>query len=135
MDILPNLMSDSDWDLFRKAQEATKFSYAPHSKFYVGAALTSQLGNLYIGCNVENRSFGLTMCAERNAIFHAISIEGPSFRISTIAVVERSDPPCSPCGACLQVIKEFSLPTTTILFNGQQRIEKQFISTLLPFGF
>jgi len=135
MDTPPDLLSASDWELLHKAQEATGFSYAPHSKFYVGAALISQLGRLYTGCNVENKSLGLTICAERNAIFHAISVEGPAFKIASIAVVERSNPPCSPCGACLQVIKEFSLPTTILLFNGQHRIEKQFILNLLPFGF
>ena len=91
--------------LIQAAIEMRKQSYSPYSNFAVGAAVLSNDGYIYGGCNIENVSYGLTNCAERTAIFNAVS-DGKR-NISAIAVVADTDRPCSPCGACRQVIGEF----------------------------
>src|SRR4051812_20753184 len=95
-------------ELHEVAQKATTMAYAPYSKFYVGAALLTDKGNIYSGCNVENASYGLTICAERNAIFSAVNAEGPQMKISKMVVITSDHSEASPCGACRQVISEFS---------------------------
>ena len=94
--------------LIQAAIEMRKQSYSPYSNFAVGAAVLSNDGYIYGGCNIENASYGLTNCAERTAIFNAVS-DGKR-NISAIAVVADTDRPCSPCGACRQVIGEFKIP-------------------------
>jgi len=79
-------------------------AYAPYSQFRVGAALLTSDGKIVTGCNVENASYGMTNCAERTAIFSAIAHSGPKLNIRAIAVVNDQGMPCSPCGACRQVI-------------------------------
>lgn len=95
-----------DNELILRAKEAAAFAYAPYSGFQVGAALLSVDGAVYQGCNVENASFGVTICAERNAIFQAVA-EGKRDFIA-LAVVGAGTEPVAPCGACRQVFMEFS---------------------------
>ncbi|MDR2783992.1 MAG: cytidine deaminase, partial [Treponema sp.] len=96
-------------ELFTEARQAAFAAYAPYSKFRVGAALLSVDGRVFTGCNVENRSFGLTICAERNAVTHAVSKGCRSF--SAIAIAAPDSPvPVPPCGACRQVLSEFMPP-------------------------
>jgi cytidine deaminase len=102
--------------LLKEAGKAAEKAYAPYSKFRVGAALLTKEGKVFTGCNVENASYGLSMCAERVAVFKAVSEGYREFE--AIAVV--SDPPgASPCGACRQVLHEFS-PNIKVIFNGEQ---------------
>lgn len=120
--------------LVQKAAEARQNAYAPYSKFLVGAALLCEDGSVYTGCNVENASYGLTNCAERTAIFKAVSDGKRRFR--AIAIVLAGEP--SPCGACRQVIYEFGKDIEVILassdrLQGPHRVLS--ISELLPGAF
>jgi cytidine deaminase len=116
------------------AKAATMRSYSPYSRFKVGAAVLTEAGAIYCGCNVENSSYGLTNCAERTAIFTAVAMEGAKMRIRAIAVWSRPERPCSPCGACRQVILEFG-PDANVLFQGRNGMEEVAASDLLPAGF
>jgi cytidine deaminase len=120
--------------LLAAANEMLARAYAPYSKFRVGAAILTAAGNVFTGCNVENAAYGLTNCAERTAIFSAIASEGESMRLRAVAVVNAQNAPCSPCGACRQVIFEFG-PDCVVLFQGKDGIEQSTASTLLPAGF
>jgi cytidine deaminase len=100
------------------AAEAARHAYAPYSKFYVGAALLFDDGEIVTGCNVENVSYGLSSCAERNALFRAISEQGSGRRIRAIAVANRNHCASTPCGACRQVLAEFVTPDAVITFPG-----------------
>jgi cytidine deaminase len=120
--------------LLAAANEMLARAYAPYSKFRVGAAILTAAGNVFTGCNVENAAYGLTNCAERTAIFSAIASEGESMRLRAVAVVNAQNAPCSPCGACRQVIFEFG-PDCVVLFQGKNGIEQSTASTLLPAGF
>jgi len=110
-------------------------AYAPYSHFQVGAAVLDSSGRIFAGCNVENVSYGLTSCAERNAIFRAV-VEGAR-SIRAVAVVTAADTPAAPCGACRQVLNEFAVngDMEVILagINGQLRLTR--LSTLLPESF
>src|SRR5690242_4656820 len=107
--MLAPALSEPDRErLLTAAREALSHSYAPYSKFRVGAALLTDQGEIFTGINVENASYGLTNCAERSAIFTAVrQTRAPRLSIRAVAVVTGSDVPCSPCGACRQVIFEF----------------------------
>lgn len=102
-------MNMSIEELKLKAKEASKKAYAPYSKFNVGCALETTSGNVYTGCNVENASYGLTICAERNAIASAVTAEG-HIEIKKIVVYTPTKDATPPCGACRQVIHEFGNP-------------------------
>ena len=118
--------------LIECAIEARQQSYSPYSNFAVGAALLCEDGTIYKGCNIENASYGLTNCAERTAIFKAISEGHRKFK--ALAVVADTEGPCSPCGACRQVMKEFKIPTI-IMANLKGNMEIVSIEYLLPFSF
>jgi len=120
--------------LIEAARAATKNAYAPYSKFKVGAALLTARGDLFQGCNVENASYGVTNCAERTAIFSAVAQGGPDLEIRAIAVVNGRGVPCSPCGACRQVIYEFG-PDATVFFLSSTGWKELPIADLLPYGF
>ena len=120
--------------LVTAAKSALKHAYAPYSRFRVGAALLTTRGKVFLGCNVENASYGLTNCAERTAIFAAIAKLGPKMKIRAIAVVNGKSVACSPCGACRQVIYEFG-PQATVLFPSAKGWKQAQIAELLPEGF
>ena len=111
-----------------------KNAYAPYSRFRVGAALITGKGETFLGCNVENASYGMTNCAERSAIFAAVAKSGPRMTIRAVAVVNDQGVPCSPCGACRQVIYEFG-PEATVVFQGKEGWTEAHITELLPEGF
>jgi cytidine deaminase len=127
-------MAKEDVRLLRAARKVMKHAHAPYSNFRVGAAFLTTKGELFVGCNVENASYGLTNCAERTAIFSAVAELGPKVEIRSIAVVNDQGVPCSPCGACRQVIYEFG-PDATVLFQGKKAWKKSHITELLPEGF
>lgn len=122
--------------LLEKAQKASQHAYAPYSKFHVGAALVTESGNIYEGCNVENISYGLTSCAERNAIFQAIAAEGPSMRFKTIVVTTHPQVPCTPCGACRQVMAEFATSDSLVIYKTENHTwGEATLKTMLPESF
>jgi cytidine deaminase len=120
--------------LLRAATKAMKNAYAPYSKFRVGAAILLSNGKVFSGCNVENASYGMSNCAERTAIFSAVASLGPKIEILAVSVVNDQGVPCSPCGACRQVIYEFG-PDATIFFQGAKGPRQAHITELLPEGF
>src|SRR5260370_10884 len=107
---------------------------APCSKFRVGAAMLTVPGKTFVGCNVENASYGMTNCAERTAIFAAVAQLGPKVEIRAVAVTNDRGVPCAPCGACRQVIYEFG-PDATVFFRGKNGAKQAHITELLPEGF
>ena len=120
-------------DLYRKAQEMLEYSYAPFSKFHVGAALLAKSGEVYTGCNVENSSFGGTICAERTAMVKAVS-EG-SRDWEAIAIVS-SEGKAWPCGICRQFMREF-VDDDFIIITGDdvEHLETYTMTEILPEGF
>jgi len=119
--------------LIAEAKMAREKAYAPYSNFKVGAAVLTSNGKIFSGCNIENSSYGLSICAERAAIFNAVSSGYKKF--TKIVVVTDSEPPSSPCGACRQVIFEFGDDIEVIMANlkGDMRIAR--IDELLKDGF
>jgi cytidine deaminase len=122
-----------DRALIEAARKARERAYVPYSRFPVGAAILTADGELYSGCNIENSSFGLTNCAERTAIFKAVS-EG-HLRVSTIAVIADTDGPVSPCGGCRQVMSEFGPDARVLLTNLKGDITVTSVRELLPGAF
>lgn len=122
-------------ELMDNAKEAAKFSYSPFSRFAVGAAVITPSGKIYRGCNVENSSFGLTNCAERTAIFKAVS-EGEK-EILAVAIYSPNSDSCYPCGACRQVLYEFQGDDYEIdvVTENLGTLEVQKLSYFLPCGF
>ncbi len=117
------------------AVSVRKNSYSPYSKYRVGAALSTDSGAMFYGCNVENASYGGTICAERAAIFSAVSAEG-KMKIRDIVVVTAEKKPWPPCGFCRQVIAEFSDTQTQIHLGDEKKIHKTYsLSELLPEAF
>ena len=121
--------------LIQTATQALDSAYAPYSKFRVGAAVLTSTGKIFPGCNIENASYGLSVCAERNAIANAIiSSRKDTIEIRAIAVTNSHNVSCSPCGACRQVIWEFG-QNALIIFQGSQGWQTSTIKDLLPEGF
>jgi cytidine deaminase len=120
--------------LLQSARKVMKNAHAPYSNFRVGAAVLLSNGKIFSGCNVENASYGMTNCAERTAIFSAVAQYGPTIEIRAVSVVNDQGVPCSPCGACRQVIYEFG-PDATIFFEGKKGPKQAHITELLPEGF
>jgi len=117
--------------LIAKAMEARKKAYAPYSNFAVGAALLAKSGRIYTGCNVENASYGLSICAERTAVFKAVS-EGER-EFEALAVV--TDKGVTPCGACRQVLMEFGDDIQVIVADVTGRYRVFGLQELLPEAF
>jgi cytidine deaminase len=121
--------------LLDAARICAEHAYAPYSKFRVGAALQFDDGSVSTGCNVENSSYGLTSCAERNALFTAIAAKGSGRRIAAIAVVNLNNTAGPPCGACRQVMSEFVAKDAMICFPGNSGLEARPFAELFPDGF
>jgi cytidine deaminase len=128
------LTAEQRRQLIERAKNMLERAYAPYSKFHVGSAVLTEAGNVYDGANVENASYGLTNCAERSAIFTAIAAEGPKMKLRAVAVVNSQTIPCSPCGACRQVIYEFG-PRALVIYQGEGGMVEATAEQLLPAGF
>lgn len=121
-------------ELINRAEEASKQSYSPYSKFAVGACVLTEDDSTYCGCNFENASFGLAICAERNAIGSAIA-DGKR-KIKAVAIYSPNSDYCYPCGACRQVIYEFKSESgVDIITTGKDGLNVRTIDELLPEGF
>ena len=123
-------MQYTDQQLVTQAIEVAGRAYAPYSRFHVGAVLVGKDGRAFAGCNVENISFGLTICAERNAVFAAVAAGCREFE--RIVVVADTAVPASPCGACRQVLAEFNPDLEVLLANFRGLSETFRLSELLP---
>lgn len=124
-------------ELLEYAKEASKKSYSPYSKFPVGACVLYESGNIYQGCNVENASYGLTLCAERNAMSSAI-VKGETSKITAIAIYSPKQKRCLPCGACRQWLSEFAKnekETKIILEDINDEILVLSLEEIFPYGF
>lgn len=129
-------MKLSPEELLDKAKQARTLSYSPYSHFAVGAALECTDGSVFCGANIENASFPLGMCAERNAIYHALMRGKKKEDFVSLAIVADTDEPCSPCGACRQVLWElFPLDAPIYLGNLKNEIKHVTAKELLPFAF
>lgn len=120
-------------ELIERAKEASQNAYAPYSNFRVGACVLSEGGNLYSGCNFENASYGLSICAERNAIGSMVA--NGETKIKAIAIYSPNMYNCTPCGACRQVINEFKTEETVIVTVAGDEIITKTIEELLPGSF
>jgi homotetrameric cytidine deaminase len=126
-------------DLENAALAAAEKSYSPYSGFRVGAALLLDNGEVITGTNVENVSYGLTICAERSALVRAVSTFGPQIRIAAVSVVNLNDSCSPPCGACRQMLTEFIDPGAPVSFPARERGAVTVVTLpfreLLPHGF
>ncbi len=123
-------------DLVSLAATAAQNSYAPYSRFFVGAAVLLESGEMATGCNVENASYRLTTCAEQAGIAAAVARYGPLIRIQAVAVYNSNGMACQPCGACRQTIAEFAPPGALILYPaGDGTMTTQTLADLLPSTF
>ena len=121
-------------ELFEKASQSRQRAYAPYSGHWVGSAIRTSNGQIYSGCNVENSSYGGSICAERVAIFKAVSEQG-RFQIQEVMVVTDADPAWPPCGMCRQVIAEFGTDCTIYICNIQGQCQKSSLRELFPRAF
>lgn len=123
-------------NLIEVAKEARKLSYSPYSHFAVGAAVLCSDGSVYPGANIENASYPLSMCAERNAVYNAYMDEKTKDDIIAICIIADSDRPCSPCGACRQVLSEL-IPEDALIIMVNLKGDKieTTIKDLLPYAF
>ena len=122
-----------DRELINIAEKAMRYAYAPYSKFKVGAAILTNENKVYYGCNIENSSYGGTVCAERIAIFKAVS-EGER-KISKIAIVSSSNDLTYPCGICRQILAEFMPEGKVILKDKEGGIKSYTVDELMPYRF
>lgn len=121
--------------LLELARQAALRSYSPYSRFRVGSALQLSNGEVVTGTNVENVSFGLTICAERAALVRAVSQFGPKIRIVAVAVANLNQLPSPPCGACRQMLSEFVQHDAPVIFPAEDGVRTLKFSELLPHGF
>ena len=126
------MLNQCDQELYKAAVEARENSYSPYSHFAVGAAVRTAAGKIYKGCNIENGSYGLTVCAERNAIFAAVG--AGERELTELCVVADTSGPVSPCGACRQVMSEFKI-SRIILTNLKGDVKEMSLEEILPYGF
>ena len=122
-------------ELLAEARHAALHSYSPYSGFRVGAALRLTNGAIVTGTNVENVSYGLTICAERSALVGAVSRFGPAIRIEAVAVANLNDSASPPCGACRQMLAEFAIPEAPVVFPAADGIRTMPFSAVLPLAF
>lgn len=122
----------TDEELVQEAIKYREHSYSPYSHFAVGAAVLTKSGHVYGGCNIENASYPVTNCAERTAIFKAVSEGYREF--AAIAIVADTPGPCSPCGMCRQAISEFKIPRI-IMANLKGAVQVATLAEILPFAF
>ena len=122
-------------ELLRLAEEVAQNAYAPYSGFRVGAALRLTGGQVVTGTNVENVSYGLTICAERAALVRAVARFGPEIRIDAVAVANLNGRPSPPCGACRQMLSEFILPDAPVRFPATGGTRTMAFREILPLGF
>ena len=122
-------------NLYDLARQAAENAYSPYSHFRVGAALRLTSGEVVTGTNVENMSYGLTICAERSAVVRAVSQFGPEIRVEAVAVANLNDAPSPPCGACRQVLSEFTLPDAPVIFPVEEGERVMAFRELLPLAF
>ena len=130
--ILPQKTLD---ELLQQARDAARQSYSPYSGFRVGAALRLTSGKVVTGTNVENVSYGLTICAERAALVRAVSEFGPQIRVEAVAVANLNDAASPPCGACRQMLSEFALPDSPVVFPAADGMRTMPFSEVLPLAF
>jgi len=130
-----SITSEEAQRLQAAATSAAANAYAPYSNFRVGAALLLDDGSIVTGCNVENASYGLTICAERSALVRAVSEKGPSVRLRAIAVDNLNGALSAPCGACRQVLSEFANDDALVFFPAELGMENRPFFDLLPFTF
>lgn len=121
-----------DEELLRRAREALKNAYAPYSRYRVGACILAADGRMFCGCNVENASYGLTICAERGAVMAAVSSGAREF--TRIAIVSEGSLPW-PCGACRQVLREFAPDIEVLVQDSEGNTHRATLSELLPMSF
>lgn len=122
-------------NLLDHARKAASRAYAPYSGFRVGAALALANGEIVTGANVENVSYGLTICAERSALVSAVSRYGPEIRILAVAVTNLNNAASPPCGACRQVLAEFAEPEAPVIFPAADGVSTLSFAELLPLAF
>jgi cytidine deaminase len=122
-------------ELTQRALDAARNSHSPYSRFSVGAALRLSNGAVVAGTNVENSSYGLTICAERSALVNAVSQFGPGIRVEAVVVVNLNSAASPPCGACRQVLAEFTLPDAPVTFPASDGPRTMRFSELLPQAF
>ena len=129
---MTNLTNEERQSLIDLANEARRRAYAPYSHYQVGAALRTASGRIYSGCNVENAAYPQSMCAERVAIFKAVSEGEKEFEVIAVATANGG----SPCGGCRQVMAEFGLDTVVLLADGEGRlVQETTVHKLLPSAF
>jgi homotetrameric cytidine deaminase len=122
-------------NLLESARQAALNSYSPYSGFRVGAALLLASGDIVTGTNVENVSYGLTICAERSALVSAVAQFGPAIRIEAVAVANLNNAASPPCGACRQVLAEFILPEAPVIFPAADGMRTMPFAEILPLAF
>jgi cytidine deaminase len=132
---MANPVPESIGKLLAAAEAAAEKSYAPYSNFRVGAALLFDDGTVTDGCNVENISYGLTICAERTALCRAIAERGAHRQIVAIAIANLNHAASPPCGACRQMLSEFIAPDTMVYFPDERGIASVPFKELLPYTF
>ncbi len=126
------LMDDQYQALIQAALQARQYAYAPYSHYYVGSALLTVAGKIYSGCNVENAAYPTSMCAERVALYKAVSEGERDFK----AIVVATENGGTPCGSCRQVLAEFGLEISVLIVNGEGRLlQETSVRALLPGAF
>ncbi len=121
--------------LMERAREAAFHSYSPYSGFRVGAALKLSNGEVVTGTNVENVSYGLTICAERSALVRAVAQFGPEMRVTAVAIANLNEAASPPCGACRQMLAEFIFPDAPVVFPEKDGVRVMPFSAVLPLAF
>ncbi len=119
----------------KEARRAALHSHSPYSGFKVGAALKLTNGKTVTGTNVENVSYGLTICAERSALVRAVAEFGPEIRVAAVAIANLNDAASPPCGACRQVLAEFILPEAPVVFPSVDGVRVMPFSAVMPLAF